>query len=155
MDSDRKLQNMPLMIAYIQTHLDSTCLKQSVLWKQSLCKRGEKTLYTEKETMFSHLQRHTVSQTLMPSMLKQWKNPKHYTSAFQYLSQMVLAALDSCNKKTKDINLLHNCNNKIICHLEHVIYFLCFICRINVSSCIKVLWNICGAVLCQWKPLLE
>lgn len=38
LDSDKELQNLPLMIAYIQTHLDSTCLKQS------LCKRGEKTL---------------------------------------------------------------------------------------------------------------
>lgn len=62
----------------------------------------------KKETMFCHLQKHTVSQTLMPSMLKQWKNPKHYTSAFQCLSQMVLAALDSCDKKTQDINLLRN-----------------------------------------------
>lgn len=29
--SDKKLPNMLVMIADIQTHLDSTCLKQSVL----------------------------------------------------------------------------------------------------------------------------
>jgi len=41
----------------------------------------------------------------MPSMLKQWKNPKHYTSAFQYLSEMVLVAPEWCDKKKQDISL--------------------------------------------------
>lgn len=101
--SDKKLPNMLVMIADIQTHLDSTCLKQSVLWKQSLCKRDENPCKPKKDNVLSSPE--TRSLTLMPSILKQWKNPKHYTSAFQYLSEMVLVAPKWCDKKKQDISL--------------------------------------------------
>lgn len=122
--SDKKLPNMLLMIADIQTHLDSTCLKQLVLWKQSLCKRDENPCKPKKKKrQCSVISRNTQSNT----------NAKHAKTVEKpqalYVSIPLSFRNGSCSSRMvwqEDTRHQSLPNNKVTCCLEHITYFLSF-----------------------------